>query len=672
VEDEKGISDDDLRRLRELSRELDSDFSPYACIVSVLMLREGWDVRNVTTIVPLRAFSAEARILPEQTLGRGLRRMTAPGKAGAHEIVTVVEHPAFSHLYDQELAQEGLFVDVVDVDSMPRNTVSIFPAPEKDASALDIELPSLDPGYGIVAALPPIDFAELRNAFARAHLAALPIAVASERELEYEGKTLITGELIERFKVELPLSRTPLGAVSYFRMQIEAICKVRNTHRVLAPLLERFIAEILFGGRYDLFDERIGARMGDPDVAEYVRAVFVPLVRSKVVTEKRRLASGEKRRLSRWKPFQVTQNERHPTLEASSTIFNLVTCNRELEVAFAKFADSAGDVAAFAKNAGPEALRIDYIAASGVIAFYTPDFFVRGTSGAMYLVETKGQEDVDVPRKARAAMAWCEEASKNGRIWTYVYVPQRAFQAVAGNSFAELTRACSPALATLLEAPRLRELPLFAEAGALGPDEARPDIALFAAEKDIAYLPDRYRSAIEQSALLFRFLENKSGMNFAPAFNALLGIADDAATRCIKARLGPQVPFSAEEQKAWFGARLPPELPHARGYADMASNLKRSLVFDNGLSPVGLLRSCLEFALHEKARPAGVFDAIRSAFAFDGAEALLEAVSRVNDLRNHYIAHQEKSLDDRAMAEAELKHWIQAILLVSRATPGRG
>jgi type III restriction enzyme len=39
------------------------------------MLKEGWDVRNVTTIVGLRAYASASNILPEQTLGRGLRRM---------------------------------------------------------------------------------------------------------------------------------------------------------------------------------------------------------------------------------------------------------------------------------------------------------------------------------------------------------------------------------------------------------------------------------------------------------------------------------------------------------------------------------------------------------------------------------------------------------------------
>ena len=65
----------ELEKLRKASEEIDTWNSPYKAIVSVLMLKEGWDVKNVTTIVGLRAYAAKANILPEQTLGRGLRKM---------------------------------------------------------------------------------------------------------------------------------------------------------------------------------------------------------------------------------------------------------------------------------------------------------------------------------------------------------------------------------------------------------------------------------------------------------------------------------------------------------------------------------------------------------------------------------------------------------------------
>lgn len=162
VEDEKAINDDDLKALRKLSRELDSNTSPYVCIVSVLMLREGWDVRNVTTIVPLRPYSSKANILPEQTLGRGLRRMTPPGQAS--ELVTVIEHPAFASLYAQELAQEGLPIEIVDIDRVPATTISIFPdEAHKDVNQLDIQIPNLTAGYRIVPKLEGLTLQDVKK-----------------------------------------------------------------------------------------------------------------------------------------------------------------------------------------------------------------------------------------------------------------------------------------------------------------------------------------------------------------------------------------------------------------------------------------------------------------------------------------------------------------------------
>src|SRR2546430_17542321 len=111
--------------------------------------REGWDIRNVTTIVPLRPLTAQAYILPEQTLGRGLRRMTPPGQAS--EILTVVEHKAFASLYQQELSQQGVEIEVVEVVKVPRTTVAIFPDEKKPSiGEREMPLPAVSRGDRIV------------------------------------------------------------------------------------------------------------------------------------------------------------------------------------------------------------------------------------------------------------------------------------------------------------------------------------------------------------------------------------------------------------------------------------------------------------------------------------------------------------------------------------------
>ncbi|WP_291460302.1 hypothetical protein [Desulfobacula sp.] len=69
------------------------------------MLKEGWDVKNVTTIVGLRAYSAKSNILPEQTLGRGLRKMY-PGNE-VEEYVSVVGTDAFMD-FVKSIQSEGV------------------------------------------------------------------------------------------------------------------------------------------------------------------------------------------------------------------------------------------------------------------------------------------------------------------------------------------------------------------------------------------------------------------------------------------------------------------------------------------------------------------------------------------------------------------------------------
>ena len=58
-------SQKDLLELRALANQVDRDDNNIKAVVSVLMLKEGWDVKNVTTVVGLRPFVASSNILPE-------------------------------------------------------------------------------------------------------------------------------------------------------------------------------------------------------------------------------------------------------------------------------------------------------------------------------------------------------------------------------------------------------------------------------------------------------------------------------------------------------------------------------------------------------------------------------------------------------------------------------
>jgi type III restriction enzyme len=141
---------DELERLRKASNEIDSWKSPYKAIVSVLMLKEGWDVRNVTTIVGLRVYGSESKILPEQTLGRGLRRMYF-GNESMRETISVIGTPAFME-FVESIQTEGVQLEYKSMGGKARREDSLIVEVDsqnehKNIEALDIPLPRLSRRY---------------------------------------------------------------------------------------------------------------------------------------------------------------------------------------------------------------------------------------------------------------------------------------------------------------------------------------------------------------------------------------------------------------------------------------------------------------------------------------------------------------------------------------------
>lgn len=78
---------------RDEAMNIGSADSPYEAIVSVMMLREGWDVPEVSTILLLRKFSSP--VYGKQIIGRGLRKIIR--NRDEAEILAVVDHPRLGH-----------------------------------------------------------------------------------------------------------------------------------------------------------------------------------------------------------------------------------------------------------------------------------------------------------------------------------------------------------------------------------------------------------------------------------------------------------------------------------------------------------------------------------------------------------------------------------------------
>src|SRR5437016_5313617 len=116
---------------------------------------------------------------------------------------------------------------------------------------------------------------------------------------------------------------------------------------------------------------------------------------------------------------------------------------------------------------------------------------------------------------------------------------------MTGSQVEELARTCAPALADLLSEAEGSQigLPLF-EAE---PSQTQADLYEFAEPSDLEALPSRYRKAVEQAAILFRFLERKDSASFSPVFQPLLGPLDEAARGLILECLLPDLPATAPD-----------------------------------------------------------------------------------------------------------------------------
>lgn len=434
------VSKKDLDIARKASREVDDPDSPINAIVSVLMLREGWDVQNVTVVVGLRPYTAKANILPEQTIGRGLRRMFRDLATDYVERVDVIGNKAFIEFVDQLEKDEDIALDTFQVGKDKLSIVTIAPDPAKLDK--DITLPALSPILSRKRTLAE-EIAGLRVAAMDCPTLPRKASDATAKTFRYEGYDIITlQKLIER-DYTLPEAQTAEEVIGYYAKRIAQEVKLPSQFAALAPNVREFLETRAFGETVNL-DDQVILRAINSNVAQYVTVqTFLKALRPLVVQELEPRLLSEGRKLSETPPFPYSR----PTLPARKTVFNLVPCGNEFEKAFAKFLEDARDVERFAKLPEQFSFAIEYTDSNNNLRYYEPDFVAVVTGGRRYLIETKGREDVDVASKDRAAILWSENATQlTGTSWQYIKIPQKDYERLQPDEFADLIVFAPPPL----------------------------------------------------------------------------------------------------------------------------------------------------------------------------------------------------------------------------------
>jgi type III restriction enzyme len=429
------VSKGDLETARRVSRELDLPGNKVNAIVSVLMLREGWDVQAVTVVVGLRPYTAKANILPEQTIGRGLRLMFRPSFGQSptfRERVDVIGNRAFIEFVEQLERDEDMAFETFDPEKDKVVIEKIFPDPEKLSK--DIVIPVLSPMLTrkrtLADEIAAIDISRIQTP-------QLPKKSGDPafQKFTYEGYDIITLEkLIER-QYQIPEVQTSQEVISYYAKRIAADVKLPSQFAALVPKIHDFLEQRAFGEPVDLDDPLIIKAISHP-VAQHVTVkAFVAILREAIIEEKIPVLEKSGRPLSTCEGFPWSRL----TLKADRTVFNLVAADNQFEKDFALFLEKAPDVDRFAKLPEIFNFTIPYTDSVANLRYYEPDFVAVTSDGLHHLIETKGREDIDVKHKDYAARLWCENATLlTGTHWEYKIIHQQEFEKLHPSDFDDL------------------------------------------------------------------------------------------------------------------------------------------------------------------------------------------------------------------------------------------
>lgn len=418
---------EELTLLRKAANEIDSIESPYKAIVSVLMLKEGWDVRNVTTIVGLRAYSAKSNVLPEQTLGRGLRRMYQ--NSDVPESLSVVGTQAFLD-FVASIEREGVTFEHKPMGlGTPANAPIVIEVDKenkaKDLDALDIEIPVLTPRiyreYKNLSELEPSNFKHKK----------VEIKTFSETEQrDIIFRDTVSKEISHITNLDTGFQPDFSSVIGYFTKQIMAELNLFSGFDILYGKVKSFIRDFLFTKPVDLDDLNVLRNLSEVEASRTIRETFKKSINELTVQDKGEAEIKQYIKAGNMRPFQVKST---PFLIPKKSVLNKITGDSHLELEFAAFLERCFDVVSFIKNCFAVSFKIDYQNADGDIKDYYPDFVVKLTDGRIAIIETKGREDLDDIEKIKRLQQWCEDVNKVQRtVFFCLYVREEFFKEIKG------------------------------------------------------------------------------------------------------------------------------------------------------------------------------------------------------------------------------------------------
>ena len=473
------VKDEEWQEIKKKLFDIDRYKSPKV-VISVLMLREGFDVNNICVLVPLR--SSQAPILLEQLVGRGLRLMWRESDyidikredrlrvLKNHQpprtyidTLSIVEHPAFIKFYD-DLQDQGLVaVDEGDVGAGGATGDILTVGLREDYRKYDFQWPVI-----LHDSIDEFEDAEIDlDDLEPFTMYPLPLL---RKFLAKEGETFVSQESLTKttfgkYKVTANLFNAS-GYNEYLQKLLRVVTlRFENCRRQGFPtiqingaqtvqVMDWYIREKLFSAPFNPFqgnDWKI-LLAKDGIVTKHIVeqfAVAIYKMQNRLTTINAEVSHTD------FSSLRAIKMRESYSMEVQKCIYPRLgypSHGGGLEKAFIEFLDRDAEVERFLKinENGHSFAIIFYVRKDGLMATYHPDFIVA-TGDKVYLIETKGDDkvdDVNVRQKQTATVEWIkkinalEPGDRMNRTWEYVLVGESVFYSLSGSG-ATITDICN-------------------------------------------------------------------------------------------------------------------------------------------------------------------------------------------------------------------------------------
>ena len=470
------VKQDEWDKIKQRLFNIDKHSSPKV-IVSVLMLREGFDVNNVCVIVPLR--SNQSSILLEQTIGRGLRLMWRgreydETKADNRlkmlnlkqspnnylDILSIVEHPAFMEFYND--LEDGIVVEEHDMPSKENLLGDMIKSKLKENyQDYDMYIPRIINDKEEILTLGEVNTDEMEDC----HFSIEKLKwIIKDRGSEcFYSEEMTVGTKFGDYRISAQL----FNATSYNEFLSRMVFAITNNitragghssfpvmqinQVALAEILDNYIRTKLFGEPFDPFvDDNWRILM----VARATVIQHIMKEVSKIIYNMQNNISVVDAEVKKeyFSQVPVLKMRENFALDIKKSIYEKTqypSNKGEFEKNFMLFADSDSAVERLIKinENYHNFAHIKYIRIDGLLSSYYPDFILRAKYNGennfkVYLVETKSEKDkndLNVKQKQKSAVDFCKKINelapenRMNSIWSYAILDDATFYSMKSN-----------------------------------------------------------------------------------------------------------------------------------------------------------------------------------------------------------------------------------------------